>query len=250
MANSWFQFKQFLVQQDRCAMKVTTDACLFGAWVASDISKNFSVDEKNKYADRRLLDIGTGTGLLSLMIAQKVSMRIDAIELDDDAFSQANENFRASPWPQQLKVLRADARQFAAPHLYDIIVSNPPFYEQELKSPESKKNIAHHSEELSLEEVVQCIKNNLQPDGNFYLLLPYKRASHVRALFEQHQFTVEKFVLVRQSATHDYFRIMIKGNNTHAALVETQIEEIAIKDTDEEYSPEFFDLLKGYYLYL
>src|SRR5688572_25214742 len=203
MANSWFQFKHFTVQQDKCAMKVTTDACLFGAWVAADLSSSFEKDTRTSFADRRLLDIGAGTGLLSLMIAQQTTMRIDAIELDDVTYEQSVENCMASPWSQQIKLLHADARQFAAPHLYDVIVSNPPFYEQELKSVEAKRNVAHHSEELSLDEVLSSIKNNLQPDGCFYLLLPFKRAPQVRALFEQQGFVIEKLVFVRQSVTHD-----------------------------------------------
>jgi len=250
MANSWFQFKHFTVHQDRCAMKVTTDACLFGAWVAADISNSFNPATKNTFADRRLLDIGSGTGLLSLMIAQKTAMRIDAIELDDATYQQATENCLSSPWSQQIKVLHADARKFVAPHLYDVIVSNPPFYEQELKSAEAKRNIAHHSEELSLDEVLSSIKNNLHPDGSFYLLLPFKRASQLRSLFEQQEFTLEKLVFVRQSVTHDYFRIMIKGNNSKSSVGETDIDEIAIKGAGDQYSHEFTALLKDYYLYL
>ena len=250
MANSWFQFKHFTVHQDRCAMKVTTDACLFGAWVANDISSHFGDGTRTSFADRRLLDIGAGTGLLSLMIAQQSTMRIDAIELDDVAYQQAAENCHSSPWAQQIKVLHADARQFVAPHLYDIIVSNPPFYEQELKSAEVKRNIAHHSEELSLEEVLSAIKNNLQPGGCFYLLLPFKRAQQVRALFEQQEFVLEKLVFVRQSVSHDYFRIMIKGNTRQSRTPETDIDELTIKGANDEYTYEFVALLKDYYLHL
>src|SRR6185369_1848613 len=121
MSNSYFQFKQFTIHQDRCAMKVTTDACLFGAWVAEKVKS-----QKSKI--KNLLDIGTGTGLLSLMYSQKNSnCTIDAIEINEEAYEQAKENVAASPFAEQVHVMKGDVRTFLLDKKYDLIISNPPF---------------------------------------------------------------------------------------------------------------------------
>ncbi|HEX5652644.1 MAG TPA: methyltransferase, partial [Chitinophagaceae bacterium] len=131
MANSWFRFKQFTIHQDRCAMKVTTDACLFGAWVTEQI---LNADKLTPITEaRKILDIGTGSGLLALMLAQQTAHSIDALEIDQQAFEQARENIQASSWPDSIAMIHADARTFQPEFHYDIIISNPPFYEKELK---------------------------------------------------------------------------------------------------------------------
>jgi len=123
-------------------MKVTTDACLFGSLLPTS-SRGGGI--------RNVLDIGTGTGLLSLMYAQKNhNARIDAIEIDEDAYQQAKENITASPWADRIEIFRGDAKEFNFPIQYDIIISNPPFYEKELMSDDAKKNIASHNEGLLL----------------------------------------------------------------------------------------------------
>ena len=113
-------------------MKVTTDGCLFGAWIAENMKK-----ESLLY--NHCLDIGTGTGLLTLMLAQENEIAIDAIEIDKDAFEQAVENVTASPWSGRIQVVHADVREFESENQYDVIISNPPFYERELKSDDAKK---------------------------------------------------------------------------------------------------------------
>jgi tRNA1Val (adenine37-N6)-methyltransferase len=167
MANTHFQFKQFIVHQDKAAMKVTTDSCLFGGWVAEELSA-----EKDE--GKNILDIGTGTGLLSLMLAQKTSGDIDALEIDKEAYEQAIANVSSSPWKERIRVMLQDASSFLSKKKYNTIISNPPFYENELKSPDSKRNIAHHSG-LSLNHLLSVVKENLEERGTFYLLLPYKR---------------------------------------------------------------------------
>ncbi|MES1198259.1 MAG: methyltransferase [Chitinophagaceae bacterium] len=243
MANSFFQFKQFIIQQDRCAMKVTTDACLFGAWAAERVrSRESGVGS--------ILDIGTGTGLLSLMIVQKIKANIDAIEIDEAAFQQANENIAASVFAERINILHGDAKTFSFNKKYELIISNPPFYENELKATHSKKNIAHHNEGLLLSELLPIIKNNLAPDGIFYLLLPYKRNEEIKNLLFRHEFDVLQMILVRQSVNHDYFRIMLSGKLKKNEPVETLIDEISITDEKQQYTPQFTELLKDYYLNL
>ena len=148
MANSYFQFKKFIIHQDRCAMKVTTDGCLFGAWIATNAGSK-------KHGINTVLDIGTGTGLLSLIYAQKnPDVIIDAMEMDEEAAEQARENVESFPIKNHVQVHCADARNFMFPHKYDLIISNPPFYEKSLVSPISRKNIAHHHEGLLISELI------------------------------------------------------------------------------------------------
>ena len=162
MANNYFQFKQFIIHQDRCAMKVTTDSCLFGAWVAAAVRSQDPIAIGSGV--RSLLDIGAGTGLLSLMIAQKNNISIDAIEIDKDAFLQASENIAASPWSERIKISHADIKYFnPLPAKYDIIVSNPPFYENEWQSESLQRNTAHHSSELLLTDLLDIISASLKP---------------------------------------------------------------------------------------
>ena len=123
-------------------MKVTTDGCLFGAWVAERVRSRESIG-RHRLADGdagagSILDVGTGTGLLSLIIAQQCSADITAVEIDKDAFQQASENIASSPWTDRIKIFHADARAFEFPGQYDVIISNPPFYENELKGDDTK----------------------------------------------------------------------------------------------------------------
>lgn len=242
MPNSYFQFKQFLIRQDHNAMKVTTDGCLFGAWVANKI----------KYEKiRNGLDIGTGTGLLSLMILQKNPViNFDAIEIDEKAASEATLNVNESPWAENINVINSDIRNFNNQHKYDLIISNPPFYENELKSGKSKKNQAHHSSDLTITELLTAIKNNIQADGSFYLLLPYKRNEEIKKLLFDQQLMIEEIVFVNQTPNHEFFRFMINGKLKSDDTIETEIDEITICDEKKVYTKEFKNLLSDYYLYL
>ena len=244
MSNSFFQFKQFTIQQDRCAMKVTTDACLFGGWVAEEINNE-------KLIMNTCLDIGTGTGLLALMLAQKnPGAFIDAIEIDAQAMRQAKENASSSPWGETVHIINADARSFQPSKKYDTIISNPPFYEKEIRSSNDNKNIAHHSDELKLYEILTIIKNNLTINGSFFLLLPYKRNKEIHLHLKGRELQISKVVFARQSVKHDYFRIMLKGRLHQNENKETEFNEISIWNEKQEYTKEFTTLLKDYYLRL
>jgi tRNA1Val (adenine37-N6)-methyltransferase len=220
-------------------MKVTTDACLFGAWVG----------EKERSDPEMILDIGTGTGLLTLMLAQCLRAKIDAIEVDETASLQAGENFRASPWANRISVYNQDIQQFNPKLKYDVVLSNPPFYENELASGDPRKNLAMH-EGLSLPELVNVIKKNINPEGSFYLLLPFKRHEEIRTLLLKNDIQIQNLCFVRQSTRHEYFRIILKGRLALQLPQMTEIEEIAIMDEMNRYTPEFERLLKDYYLNL
>lgn len=221
-------------------MKVCTDSCLFGAWVASLI-------EKEEINPATILDIGTGTGLLSLMLAQKTNACIDAVEIETNTFDQATENIHASPWKNHIKIFNADIKNWKASFKYDLIVSNPPFYENNLLSQDDGKNISKHSTALNLEELISIAKNLLNKDGTFAVLLPFHRTELFESLASEHSFFVREKTKVKQTLSHNYFRTMLILHNQRTTALEN---ELTIKNNDNQYSPEFKELLKDYYLYL
>ena len=223
-------------------MKVTTDACLFGAWVAREVkARNHEI--------RNMLDIGTGTGLLTLMVAQKKpDLIIDAIEIDRAAYSQAKENILASEFKNKIYLQHGDILNDTSQRKYDVIISNPPFYENELKSANNKKNIAHHDDGLPLEKLLPVIKPRLLATSKFYLLLPYKRKNEIEALFKKNNLFFTKIISVRQSVNHDHFRLMIEGSLYDD--YKSEENEISIRDNEDQYTPDFIKLLQDYYLHL
>jgi tRNA1Val (adenine37-N6)-methyltransferase len=225
-------------------MKVTTDSCLFGAWVANNI-------KQEGLGIQNCIDIGTGTGLLSLMLSQKNKLSIEAIEIDEAAAKQAAENIEHSPWCNSITVQQCDIKNFYSEKKYDCIISNPPFYESDLKGSNQQKNIAHHNEGLKLPELLHIIYERLSDNGIFFLLLPYKRYAEIKEQCNARQLKISTTVLVKQTAAHPYFRIIISGNKItaeQAAIAGT--EEITITDSNKEYTNQFTELLRDYYLYL
>ncbi|MEN9459895.1 MAG: hypothetical protein RL135_2523 [Bacteroidota bacterium] len=239
MSNSFFKFKEFTVYQDKTAMKVCTDACLFGAWVADNL-------EMSRL--KNILDIGTGTGLLSLMLAQFSQAHIDAVEIEPMAVEQARENFQASKWKNQLDIHPTSILEFAKRPIktFDLIISNPPFFEQQLKSNNSQRNIAMHSNNLTLTELAYCINELLTDSGKAAILLPWNRTEEWKAIAENLGLFCIKETAVKQTTTHTYFRTMLLMQKK-ASMV--NFSSITIKD-GTEYSKEFIKLLTPYYLAL
>lgn len=238
MPNHYFEFKQFRVDQDQCAMKVCTDACLFGAWTAAIINDV-------EIAPTNILDIGTGTGLLSLMMAQVSSAQIDAVEIDSGAAIQTTANCKASPWKEQIKVIHNQVQALEKnDKLYDFIISNPPFYEQDLKSPDVYKNIAHHSDALTLKELLASVNKLLSQNGQFAVLLPFERKALFLAMAEKEGFYLVKSTDVQQTEKHLPFRTMLLFSRTQKTV---KTDSMVIK-MNNEYSPEFRALLTPYYL--
>ncbi len=238
MANNYFQFKKFTIQQDDCAMKVCTDACLFGAYIAHHLQTN---------TVKNILDIGTGTGLLSLLLAQKTTAAIDAVEIDDIAFTQAQENIAQSAWHKKITIFNEDILNFKPEKKYDFIISNPPFFESDLKSADDKKNSAKHDTSLTLVELLHSINTHLTTDGNFAVLLPYHRSNYFEAGAEKMNFYPVKKIIIKQTPAHKHFRAMLIFSSKK---IETIREEIIIKNEEGNYSAKFTALLKDYYLHL
>src|SRR5436190_9030444 len=158
-----FRFKRFTIRQDRCALKVGTDGVLFGAWVGYS-------------GARRILDIGTGTGLLALIAAQRTATaHIDAVEIDDASAEQAAENAAASPWSERVRIHRMDVRRMNTAERYDLIVCNPPYYSGYSKSHDERIGLAKHSGELLFPELLTAVDRLLAPEGRFAVILPLNR---------------------------------------------------------------------------
>ncbi len=219
-------------------MKVCTDACLFGAHVANEIQQ---LPVKN------ILDIGTGTGLLSLMLAQKTSAIIDAVEIDAEAFTQAKENIEQSPWKEKITIYNADILKFQANKKYDCIISNPPFFEADLKSGDEKKNFAKHDTSLTFTALLKVFDANLSPAGFFTVLLPFHRSNYFEEEAAKINFNLTKKILIKQTPKHNHFRSILIFS---IKKLETIQEEIIIKNEEGNYSAKFIELLKDYYLHL
>lgn len=217
-------------------MKVTTDACLFGGWVAAQMKGSVG----------QVLDIGAGTGLLSLMLAQEARGIIDAVEIQERDYQQALRNVDDSPWSGRIQLIHGDVVQFNPDDRYDWIISNPPFYESDLKGNQQNKNIAHHDEGLLLTDLIASIKRLLKEDGIFFVLYPAKRETALIAAINDAGLFVEEACLVQQTEKHEPFRIMLKGSTKANNIQKTSI---TIKE-HSEYSADFIQLLSPYYLYL
>ncbi|MEO5984821.1 MAG: methyltransferase, partial [Ferruginibacter sp.] len=233
MANTHFSFKQFLIHQDLCAMKVCTDACLFGAWSAQQM-KTYNHGVEN------ILDIGTGTGLLSLMLAQQDIGNIHAIEIDASAIKQARENFTASPWRDRLKGIHGNVIGYHNDILYDFIICNPPFYEGELRSPGRERNAAMHDSELILQQVLKAIKNNLSPGGYASLMLPYSRKRDVEEISIKEGLYCIIRTDIRHTMKHSFFRTFVLLSAIKKDSVINEV--ITILDDDGVYTNSFSDL--------
>lgn len=233
-------------------MKVTTDSCVFGAWAAEEI-QNFIRCHRfaggaAQFSIQNILDIGAGSGLLSLMIAQQNEVQIDAVEIDKEAAAQAQENISSSPWNERIRVHHDNILLFQPAQKFDAIICNPPFYENELASGNPGKNIAHHSEELLLSQVMQIISNHLNENGLFFLLYPFKRREEAMQLLHQNGLYPLQSVILKQSVNHQPFRMMTMGTNKETAPLPDAI--ISIWDENRQYTEPFVDLLKDYYLHL
>lgn len=185
MANSWFQFQQFRVNQDRCAMKISTDAVMLGALADASFPGE-------------ILDVGTGTGVIALMLAQRFpEARIQAVEIDYEAAAQALENFRANDFSDRMQLWEGRFQDFEPSQKYDLIVSNPPYFPDHLKSSDVQRNRALHTDELSFQDLLEKVNVLLEESGQFWIILPprqmqdFQKEARERGLFPERKFTLQ-----------------------------------------------------------
>jgi tRNA1Val (adenine37-N6)-methyltransferase len=220
-------------------MKVCTDACLFAAWTCSIIK------EKNIVANT-ILDIGAGTGLISLMLAQEIAGKIDTIEIDKEAFEQCTENIRDSPFQAKIKAYHSPIQQFISPigDGYDFIISNPPFFEQDLKSKDAARNRALHDDSLNLNELMIEMNRLISPIGKCAVLLPYHRLVKWMEICKTNGWHIQETCRVKQTPKHPFFRTFLMMSKQPTIQLTS---EITIKE-DDIYSNKFQKLLRPFYL--
>lgn len=234
MPKNSFTFKQFTINQDRCAMKVCTDACILGA---STVVENVN----------NILDIGTGTGLLSLMLAQRTNAQIDAVEVDEDAYQQAVMNVKVSQFAEKIEVHHQRIQDFTSTETYDLVISNPPFYQQSLKSTDAKANKALHAVELSFDDLIDSVLRLLSIDGRFVVLLPPFEIEKLIRIAQKKGLYLSKKMSIRHDESKPIFRVIATFMTQKIHNLEE--ETLIIHNEDgKAYSNEFRDLLKDYYL--
>jgi tRNA1Val (adenine37-N6)-methyltransferase len=241
MPNDYFQFQHFRIEQSQCAMKVSTDACLLGA--AADLS-----------GATRLLDIGTGTGLLALMAAQRhPTAEIEAVEIDEAAAAQAALNAADSPWAGRVQVWALGLAEYATtqPAQFSHIVCNPPFFRQSLRSPDAARNTARHTADdtLSFKALAAFTADFLQPDGLFTVLLPPPEMHAFEAIAAAAQLYPATRLVLRHRPGSRPLRHITGFRRATGAVQETALT-IREADDDKVYSAEFRALLAGFYLAL
>lgn len=206
-----FHFKQFSVRQDRCALKVGTDGVLLGGWT-------------DWQGARRVLDIGTGTGVLALIAAQRApEARIDAVEVDPESAAQAAENVAASPWPERVRVHAMDVRRLRTGDLFDRVVCNPPYYAGEAASPDVRKNLARHHAGLTFPELLEVADRVLAPEGRLSVVLPLAREAEFLGLAAELGLHPHRRCRVRYVPHRPPKRVLLELRRTPGALQEQEL---------------------------
>lgn len=233
MPNTVFAFKQFIVKQDRSPMKISTDSVLVGAWPEVDKAKT-------------ILDIGTGTGIISLMLAQRSDAFIDAIDIDADACMQAIENFSASKWNNRLRVTAASVQDYDPGYKYDVIVSNPPYFPLPSTFKATRAAVARYTQKLSFDELADSVLRLLTPRGAFYVIFPVHEGAYFTNEAEQKGLFLTDYIWIKTTANKKFpKRIMMKFERSARTVDSDRV--ITIQDEDG-FSSEYKALTRQYYL--
>ena len=240
---SHFDFKRFRIEQDRCAMKVGTDGVLLGAWAEGG---------------RRILDIGTGTGVIALMMAQRfANAMVTAIDIDEEACRQARENALASPFADRVAVVHSSVQAFSVDclekslktdsiELFDSIVSNPPFFEQSLKNPDSRKATARHTDSLSFSDLFENVSRLLSDDGVFSVIIPVEKLESFTSNAYLSGFYISRQCLVKTTLKKPAKRCLLAFKKHLPEVVEKS--EIFLQNDDETRSESYRNLTQDFYL--
>jgi len=242
-----FQFKQFSLEQDRCAMKIGTDGVLLGAWTPI---------ENNPY---NILDIGTGTGIIALMLAQRSNaehsslkdeqaQQIDALEIDEEAYEQATDNFENSPWNDRLFCFHAGLDEFVEEpeDEYDLIVSNPPFYGEDYKSSNDQRDLARFQDALPFEDLIEAAALLLSENGILSVIIPFKEEENFVALAKEYELYPLKITRVKGTPTTETKRSLLAFSRNE--ITNFPLDELIIETARHIYTPEYIALTKDFYL--
>jgi tRNA1Val (adenine37-N6)-methyltransferase len=233
-----FRFKQFRVAQDQCAMKIGTDAVLLGAWTGLDSQPN------------SILDIGAGTGILALIMAQRSTAElIDAIEIDDDAYEQCVENFETSDWGDRLFCYHASLDEFTEEieDQYDLIISNPPFYTDTFKTENEVRNQARFEDAMPFNELLKSVSQLLSPTGHFNVVIPFSEETSFIELAAKEGLYPSKILSIRGQKSSPLKRSMICFTFKKQAI---ETRELVIEIARHQYTKEYTLLTKDFYLKL
>ena len=236
MSNKPFIFKQFTVHQNQCAMKIGTDSVLLGAWTS--IKNNpFSV-----------LDIGSGTGILSLMLAQRSHAElIDAIEIDAEAYEQCVENFERSLWNDRLFCYHASLEEFVdeIDDKYDLIISNPPFYSEDYKTENLQRDLARFTEALPFNHLLESVSKLLSEQGLFSVVIPFKEETHFIDLASKFKLFPNRILNVKGHSSSEFKRSLIEFSFNKKSV---EIENLVIETARHKYTDDYINLTKDFYL--
>ncbi|AWM13880.1 methyltransferase [Flavobacterium sp. NRK F10] len=233
-----FRFKQFSINQERTAMKVGTDGVLLGAW------------SPLKNSPYNILDIGSGTGLIALMLAQRShAEQIDALEIDENAYEECVENFENSPWNDRLFCYHADlttfTEEFFEEEEYDLIVSNPPFYTDAYKSQNTGRDLARFEEALPFEELIECTVALLSEKGVFSVIIPFKEEEHFITICQSFDLYPFQITRVKGTPETEIKRSLLAFSFENK---ETEISSLTIETNRHEYTAEYVELTQAFYL--
>ena len=233
MSNTFFQFRQFTVFQDLCAMKVGTDGVLLGAWADCENANH-------------ILDVGTGTGLIALMLAQRSKALITGIDLEESAFRQAQHNVNLSPFAERIEIQHCDFLQFEAEKTFDLIVSNPPYFVNSLKAPDNERSNARHNDSLPLEKLLSQSISLLSPQGRIALVLPSDLLDTAEKTANELQLYNTRKTFVKTTLQKTPKRVLLE----YSRLQPTEQHEdiLCIELARHKYSDEFAALTKDFYL--
>ncbi|MFM2213890.1 MAG: hypothetical protein RL427_1153 [Bacteroidota bacterium] len=232
-----FQFKQFSIAQDRCAMKVGTDGVLLGAWCPVN-HKPFSI-----------LDLGTGTGVIALMLAQRsMAEQIDAIEIDEEAYEQAVDNFENSPWSDRLFCFHAGLDEFMEEpeDEYDLIVSNPPFYSEDFKTTHEQRNLARFQDAMPFEDLVEAADLLLSENGVFAVIIPFKEEERFIDLCATFELFPVRVTRIKGTPETPIIRSLLAFKRYELSTLTA--EELVIETARHQYTEDYIALTQDFYL--
>lgn len=234
MANNWFQFKEFLIKQDQSAFKVGTDGVLLGAW--ADV-----------YGLGSVLDIGTGTGLLALMLAQRSIAEISAIEIDPSSFEQARMNVSESAWSERISVEHCSLQNFTSEKRFDMIISNPPYFQDSLTPTDKGRKDSRHNTMLTPEDLIMYSKPLLHPDGKLCLVFPADETRTLKDICFKEDFHLHRQLGIRPIPSVPVKRYLMEFR-TYPVEHFSEEEIIIEKGNRHDYTDEYQELTRDFYL--
>ena len=238
MPNPYFQFKKFTVWHDKCAMKVGTDGVLLGTWVTV-------------FPEDSVLDVGTGTGLIAMIVAQRnCNAIINAIDIDESACGQAIENIEKSPFKDRINVIHKSFADYRTDKKYDLIISNPPFFKKSLKCPDEKRSMARHNDSLPLKQLIEHAVTMLSENGRIALILPIQLSEELDFIIATHRlFAIRRTKIIPAEGLHPKrFLIELSTKNITEKYDVKAANTLTLETKDRKRTQQYAELTKEFYL--